>query len=215
MLNEVDIDFRIPGLPHSVVKQAENFRVRELVEKIENHLTDNLFNEICNKTMPTTRWVRHPRKCIRTGKCRAVWFVRDRPENAVPIIWKRDASRGVLKGSTIPFWTILIFVHPSSNMIELKRSVSRWTSFRKKDFSHHMTQAGYFRYKKNWWISLNKFGKNGPLRNRSDFNDALSTLNHLHQELGERKLRPVPFWKYQQWHQSSSSSTSWWQWSDS
>ena len=25
------------GLPHSVVKQAENSRVRELVKKIENH----------------------------------------------------------------------------------------------------------------------------------------------------------------------------------
>ena len=37
MLNDVDIDFRIPGLPHSVVKQAENSRVRELVKKIENH----------------------------------------------------------------------------------------------------------------------------------------------------------------------------------
>ena len=35
--NEVDIDFRISGLPHSVVKQAENPRVRELVKKIENH----------------------------------------------------------------------------------------------------------------------------------------------------------------------------------
>ena len=37
MLNEVDTDFRIPGLPHSVVKQAQNSRVRELVKKIENH----------------------------------------------------------------------------------------------------------------------------------------------------------------------------------
>ena len=37
MLNEVDIDFRIPGLPYSVVKQADNYRVRELVKKIENH----------------------------------------------------------------------------------------------------------------------------------------------------------------------------------
>ena len=36
-LNEVDIDLRIPGLPHSVVKQAQNSRVRELVKKIENH----------------------------------------------------------------------------------------------------------------------------------------------------------------------------------
>ena len=35
--NEVNIDFRISGLPHSVVKQAENSRVRELVKKIENH----------------------------------------------------------------------------------------------------------------------------------------------------------------------------------
>ena len=26
-----------PGLPHSVVKQADNYRVRELVKKIENH----------------------------------------------------------------------------------------------------------------------------------------------------------------------------------
>ena len=37
MLNEVNVDFRIPGLPHSVVKQAESSRVRELVKKIENH----------------------------------------------------------------------------------------------------------------------------------------------------------------------------------
>ena len=37
MLNEVNMDFRILGLPQSVVKQAESSRVRELVEKIENH----------------------------------------------------------------------------------------------------------------------------------------------------------------------------------
>ena len=37
MLNEVNMDFRILGLPHSVVKQAENSRVSELVKKIENH----------------------------------------------------------------------------------------------------------------------------------------------------------------------------------
>ena len=37
MLNEVDIDFRILGLPHFVVKQAENYRVRELGKQIENH----------------------------------------------------------------------------------------------------------------------------------------------------------------------------------
>ena len=34
---ELEIDFRVSGLPHAVVKQAENFRVRELVKKIESH----------------------------------------------------------------------------------------------------------------------------------------------------------------------------------
>ena len=37
MLNEVDIDFRILGLPHSDVNQAWNSRVFEVVKKIDNH----------------------------------------------------------------------------------------------------------------------------------------------------------------------------------
>ena len=35
---EVDIVFGVSGLPHAVVKQAENARVRQLVKKIESHL---------------------------------------------------------------------------------------------------------------------------------------------------------------------------------
>ena len=31
------MDFRIPGLPHSVVKHAQSTSVRELIQKIENH----------------------------------------------------------------------------------------------------------------------------------------------------------------------------------
>ena len=37
MVNEADMDFRIPGLPHSVVKHAQSTSVRELIHKIENH----------------------------------------------------------------------------------------------------------------------------------------------------------------------------------
>ena len=36
-LEEIDIDFRMYGLPHAVVKAAEHLRVQELVKKIENH----------------------------------------------------------------------------------------------------------------------------------------------------------------------------------
>ena len=35
--DEYNIDFRVPGLSHSVVKEAEHLRVQELVKRIENH----------------------------------------------------------------------------------------------------------------------------------------------------------------------------------
>ena len=37
MVNEADMDFRIPRLPHSVVKHAQSTSVRKLIQKIENH----------------------------------------------------------------------------------------------------------------------------------------------------------------------------------
>ena len=36
-VEELDIDFRVPGLSLAVVKEAEHFRVQELVKKIESH----------------------------------------------------------------------------------------------------------------------------------------------------------------------------------
>ena len=34
---EADMDFKIPGLPHSTVKQLQSTSVRELIQKIQNH----------------------------------------------------------------------------------------------------------------------------------------------------------------------------------
>ena len=42
------------------------------------------------------------------------------------------------------------------------------------------------------------------MRDRSDFNEALTKLHRLHQESGEERLAPIPFWQYQQCHPSSS-----------
>ena len=36
-LEEIDTDFKVSGLSHAVVKEAENLRVQELVKKIESH----------------------------------------------------------------------------------------------------------------------------------------------------------------------------------
>ena len=77
-----------------------------------------------------------------------------------------------------------------------------------KDFTCRMSQDEYFRYKKNWWISLNTSGRNEPMKLRSDFSEALTKLHRLHRESGEKRLAPIPSWQYQKWHPSSSSSTS-------
>ena len=37
MLNEANMDFRVPGLPLFVVKHAQSTSIRELIEKIQNH----------------------------------------------------------------------------------------------------------------------------------------------------------------------------------
>ena len=53
-LEEIDIDFRVSGLSHAVMKQVENFRVRELWKKIESHphrealQADLQQNNVCN-----------------------------------------------------------------------------------------------------------------------------------------------------------------------
>ena len=84
-----------------------------------------------------------------------------------------------------------------------------------KDFAYRMSQDEYFRFKKNWWISFNTSGKNEPMKLRSDFNEALTKLLRLHRESGEERLAPIPSCQYQKLHpSSSSSSTSWWQWTD-
>ena len=56
------MDFRIPGLPHSVLKLAENYRVRVLVKKIENHPDRHALHLDLQQKKPTTRSVRRQRK---------------------------------------------------------------------------------------------------------------------------------------------------------
>ena len=42
---EADMDFKIPGLPHSVVKHAQSTSVRQLIQKIENHPDRHTFQQ--------------------------------------------------------------------------------------------------------------------------------------------------------------------------
>ena len=49
------------------------------------------------------------------------------------------------------------------------------------------------RYKKNWFITLNKSGRNAPMKLRSDFREELTEMYRLHCESGEERPEPIPF----------------------
>ena len=66
----------------------------------------------------------------------------------------------------------------------------------------------YRRYQGQWYLTLNKSGKNGPMKLRSDFRAAVSIKNRLHRESGEKVEEPISPEQYRRWH--PSSSTSWW-----
>ena len=62
---EEDMDFRIPGLPHSTAKQLQSANVRELIQKIENHPNrhalqqDLLQNQSFNPLSPESKQMIH------------------------------------------------------------------------------------------------------------------------------------------------------------
>ena len=62
MLKEVNMDFRIPGLPHSVVKHAQSTIVRKLIQKIENHPDRHALQQDLRQDQAKNRLVQNQRK---------------------------------------------------------------------------------------------------------------------------------------------------------
>ena len=269
MLNEVTIDFRIPGLPHSVVKQAQNSPVLELVKKIENHrrqhaLQRDLQQDKANSPFSTTakKMIKdagnvelfelfetdHKTQCkecpsywsegivyctcghllkeivanrsfiefsldllsipnyvIKKGRPHGHRYGKTKEQKDYHIahnVRKRCIKRG-FEGIHDRFQKDPTF---RESQLEIDRTEEVCTQMDKdaqKDFTYHMTRAEYFRYRKNWWISLNNSGKTGRVRNRSDFNDCTknlrrttransicNTFNGTHHEYVIKKGRP-------------------------
>ena len=76
-----------------------------------------------------------------------------------------------------------------------------------EDHTHHLTQEEIEDSRANWWIRSNTIGSDTmPIRHRSDFKQALSTLRQL-------KDKEDAAHHNQRWMQSYSSS--WWNWQES
>ena len=219
--NEVDIDLRISELPHSVVKQAENSRVREPVKKIEKHLrrqdlqadlqtykaynpfsekSKEMIKDMCNVELFELCETNLNTQCT---ECLLYWNQSIVYGTCGHLLKESEASRGVIQW-TLDLLSIQNFVikkerhhghryrktkeqrdhHIAHNL--RKRCIKRnfeWIHDRflkdpvlresqlehdrteevciqmdkdaQKDFTYRMKHEEYFRYRKNWWISLN------------------------------------------------------------
>ena len=245
-MEEIDIDFRIPGLSHAVVKEEENFRVQDLVKKIESHphrealqadlQQNNVFYPFSNnskemirelgsvelfelcETVPTVQcsqcllhWnqgIVHrtcgqflvksesrrkfnklrldalsvPHYVIKKGRCHGARHGKTEEQkehqkafNARKRCRKRvDAQEEHYKGIHDRF---------------LKDQVYR-TCKRRPYISSH-SRGEFKRYQGQWYLTLNKSGKHGPMRLRPDFRAAFSLKNRLHRESGEQVAEPI------------------------
>ena len=126
----------------------------------------------------------------------------------------RDVSKRILMEFTIVSNEIEFFVIRNSKIGWTEEKCIEIDKSAQESHSYCPSSEEYERYKKNWYITLRKSGRNAPMKLRSDFGEAVTIMNRLLRESGEERPEPIPFHQYQRWHSSSSSSTSWWQWNE-
>ena len=114
----------------------------------------------------------------------------------------------ILQVFTIDFSEIQFLVNHSSKSDGQNNSAKRWTNLQKKTIRVISLQRNLKRHQGQRYLTLNKPGKNGPMRLRPDFRAAVSLKNRLHRESGEQVEEPISPEQYRRWH--PSSSTSWW-----
>ena len=64
MVNKANLDIRIPGLPHSVVKHAQSTSVGEMIQKIENHPDRHALQQDLRQNQATKRLSPESQKMI-------------------------------------------------------------------------------------------------------------------------------------------------------
>ena len=111
----------------------------------------------------------------------------------------RDAARkltlqvNILQVFTIDFSEIQFIVNHNSQSDGQNKSAKRWDELAKEDQTYRLNLQRNLkkRYQGQWYLTLNKSGKNGPMKLRSDFRAAVSIKNRLHHESGEQIEEPI------------------------
>ena len=250
---EIYINFRMSALPHAVVKQAQNFCVRELVKKIESYLhreafqadlqQNNVYNPFSDDSKAMIRDMGNVELfelCETIPKVQCSECLLDKNQGIVyctcgHLLRENQSSRRILRWQldllSIPNYVIKK-VRPHGNRhgkteeqtkhfiahnlrkrcikkgfegihdrlqkdvrcrdSQLKTDQTEAKSIEmdevsQKDLTYYRSSEEFERYKKTWSISLNTYGRNSPMKLRSDFSEALTKMHRLHRESGEER----------------------------
>ena len=72
-----------------------------------------------------------------------------------------------------------------------EQKCKEWDALAKEDHTYKLTPEERRRYKGHWYLTLNKEGKNGPTKLRSDYGAAVMVKNRLHHESGDQIEEPI------------------------
>ena len=72
-----------------------------------------------------------------------------------------------------------------------EQKCKEWDEIAKEDHTCKLNPEEERRYKGQWYLTLNKTGKNGPRKLRSDYRAAVIMKNRLHHESGEPIEEPI------------------------
>ena len=189
------------------MKQDENFRVRELVKKIESHphrqdlqgdlQQSNAYNPFSKKSKKMIRDMGNvelfeicetiPK--VQCSECLLYWNQGIVYCTCGHLFRENESSRRFHR------WQLDILSIPNFVIKKVRLHGNRHgkTEAQKE---HHLSSEEFERYKQTWFIFLNTSGRNAPMKLRSNFSEALTKMHRRHRESGEELLAPIPFYQY-------------------
>ena len=111
----------------------------------------------------------------------------------------RDAARELaLKKSITKLFTI--FHSKTKSIVNRTLKKIGWTEQKciemdelaQQDHTYGLSKEEFKRYQGQWYLTLNKSGKNAPMRLRSDFRAAVTIMNRPPRGSGEEVAEPMP-----------------------
>ena len=134
---------------------------------------------------------------LRDQERRCPWCSTRQDRSTKRIPYGLECVEEMLQESRLPRWTfhrfseIQFIVNHNSQSDGQKKKGKEWDEFAQEDHTYKLTPEERRRYKGQWYLTLYKAGKNGPMKLRSDYRAAVLMKNRLHHESGAPVEEPI------------------------